>query len=127
MPDGAADVDAEAAQRTEDQAVSPNSISAAAAKTPPRWGRGGGLPSTARRRMPAEHPDAGLSEEEGVKNPEEESGDEEDSGDAASSEESGAPRRRRKTRKKLGRSPRGSGKREPWGGGVPRRNSPEWC
>lgn len=55
---------------------------------------------------------------------EEESGDEEDSGDAASSEESGgAPRRRRKTRKKPGRSPRGSGKREPWGGSP--EESPE--
>ncbi|KAI4559408.1 hypothetical protein R6Z07F_018562 [Ovis aries] len=102
VPDGAADVDAEAAQRTEDQAV-PNSISAAAAEDAAALEEeGGSREHRPEEGMPAEHPDEASSEEEGGEESEEESGDEEDSGDAASSEESGGASEEEEDEKEAG-------------------------
>uniref|UniRef100_A0A8C2XVQ9 Dynamin-type G domain-containing protein n=1 Tax=Capra hircus TaxID=9925 RepID=A0A8C2XVQ9_CAPHI len=105
VPDGAADVDAEAAQRTEDQAE-PNSISAAAAEdAAAREEEGGSREHRPEEGMPAEHPDEASSEEEGGEESEEESGDEEDSGDAASSEESGGASEEEEDEKEAGEGP----------------------
>uniref|UniRef100_A0A4W2BND9 Sarcalumenin n=1 Tax=Bos indicus x Bos taurus TaxID=30522 RepID=A0A4W2BND9_BOBOX len=92
VTDGAADVDAEAAQRTEDQAE-PSSISAAAAEDAAAREEEGGS---------REHPNEASSEEEGGEESEEESGDEEDSGDGASSEEAGGASEEEEAEKEAG-------------------------